>query len=139
MGGKHHLRHFLVFLAQRERVAVTCARGGPAAEEVDALPRVLPTRLGITVTRKVGKAHQRNVVKRRLREAFRRHRHALPEGLDVVFIAKRTAVTASYADVVRDLTNLQRKALAEARRSSSPPAGEAAPRASDRQAQRGGE
>ena len=121
LGGKHHLRHFLVILAPRENAPpdTTSARErlvpGDGHPTRPPLTRPLPTRLGITVTRKIGKAHERNLIKRRLREAFRRYRHALPEGLDLVFIAKRSALTASFADVVRDVTSLQRKAATLAR------------------------
>ena len=41
------------------------------------------TRLGITVTKKFGKAHDRNAFKRAIREAFRHVRHTLPKGLDL--------------------------------------------------------
>jgi ribonuclease P protein component len=55
-----------------------------------------PTRLGISVGRRVGNAVVRNRVKRRVREAVR-HRHAeLPPGHDLVFIARPPAATAAW-------------------------------------------
>jgi ribonuclease P protein component len=41
------------------------------------------TRLGITVSKKFGKAHERNRFKRVIREAFRICQHELPKGLDL--------------------------------------------------------
>ncbi|MBS4168799.1 ribonuclease P protein component [Parachlamydia sp. AcF125] len=41
------------------------------------------TRLGITVTKKYGKAHDRNRFKRTVREAFRTCHHLLPSHLDL--------------------------------------------------------
>lgn len=46
------------------------------------------TRLGLSVSRKVGGATQRNRVKRMLREAFRAERHGMPQGLDLVVVAR---------------------------------------------------
>ena len=90
------MRHFLVFVTKRDPDAGQITRTGGA----DALP---PTRLGVTVTRKVGRAVVRNRIKRWVREAFRRERHLFAPGYDMVWVAKRNAVDAGYAAVVSDL------------------------------------
>ncbi|MEX2139464.1 MAG: ribonuclease P protein component [Pirellulales bacterium] len=46
------------------------------------------TRLGLSVSRKVGGAVVRNRWKRLLREAFRLSREKLPPGIDLVIVAK---------------------------------------------------
>lgn len=88
-GTKHHLRHFIVFVTPPS-VAVT-----PVAEM-----RVASARLGITVTRKVGCAVVRNRIKRLVREAFRRKRGSFTPGYDMVWVAKQSAATVGYAEVL---------------------------------------
>lgn len=66
-------------------------------------------RLGITVSRRVGNAVQRNRVRRLVREAFRRDRAAWPRGFDVVVIAREAARGATFVEVVADLAALLRK------------------------------
>ncbi|MEW6262490.1 MAG: ribonuclease P protein component [Thermodesulfobacteriota bacterium] len=53
------------------------------------------SRLGITVTRKIGKAVVRNRLKRQVREFFRLNRQLLPPGQDMVVIARQGAVDLS--------------------------------------------
>jgi ribonuclease P protein component len=48
-------------------------------------------RLGLSVSRKVGGAVQRNRWKRTIREAFRLHREDLPKGIDLVVIPREKA------------------------------------------------
>lgn len=54
-------------------------------------------RLGITVSRRVGHAVVRNAVRRRIREAFRRNREALPGAIDIVIHVRSRVARASFA------------------------------------------
>ena len=53
-------------------------------------------RLGITVSTKVGKAHVRNRVRRRLREIYRLHEDGMRSGYDVVVVARTRAANVTY-------------------------------------------
>jgi ribonuclease P protein component len=65
-----------------------------------------PTRVGIVVGRRVGKATVRNRVKRRIREAARMLHPRLQPGNDVVFIARPAAAAASLADLAKAVESL---------------------------------
>ncbi len=83
-------------------------------------PASQPTRLGITVTRKIGNAVERNRIKRLVREVFRLNRTRLPEGLDLVWVAKQQAAQAQFADVLEDFEALARRSdLTRSRERSS--------------------
>ncbi|HEX9163267.1 MAG TPA: ribonuclease P protein component [Thermoanaerobaculia bacterium] len=64
------------------------------------------SRVGITATKKIGKANVRNRLKRWTREIYRRERESLAldaKSLDVVVNLKPNAAAATFADYHRDL------------------------------------
>ncbi len=64
------------------------------------------TRLGITVTRRYGKAHDRNRFKRVVREAFRLSQHLLPAGIDLNVKPRSAASQATSNDIYEELIRL---------------------------------
>ncbi len=77
-------------------------------------------RLGIPTGRRLGRAVNRNRLRRRIREAFRRVRPDIDRGADVVVVPRGQAMKASFDEVVQALSS----ALAGAgviRRSQSSP------------------
>lgn len=63
------------------------------------------TRLGVSVSRKVGNAVVRNRWKRQIREAFRKQRLDLPPGLDLVMRPKKGATCDGLA-IARSIVKL---------------------------------
>ena len=56
-------------------------------------------RVGITVTAKLGKAVQRNRVRRRLREIYRLNEDKLRRGPDIILVARTRARYSSYQEL----------------------------------------
>ncbi|GEA14462.1 hypothetical protein E308F_07040 [Moorella sp. E308F] len=66
------------------------------------------TRFGFSISKKVGKAVKRNLLKRRLREICRKHLTSFQPGLDVVLVARENAVQSSYNELEQEVLNLGR-------------------------------
>ena len=68
------------------------------------------SRIGFTVSRKVGGAVVRNKVRRRLREIVRQHENLLAAGWDYVVIASPSAASATFHQLHEDVHHLLAKA-----------------------------
>ncbi len=71
---------------------------------------VINPRIGITVTRKVGNAVERNRARRLVREVFRKNKWLVPEGVDIVINVKKSLVSVGYVELEDDFTTFLEKA-----------------------------
>ena len=95
---KHQSASFSWFMAAR-------------LEAEEHLPRV-----GLTAGKVLGKAHERNRIKRRMREALRRHVELIPAGVDLIFHPRRSVLTIEFAKLEGEIVRILTQAGAEARR-----------------------
>jgi len=68
------------------------------------------TRWGVVVSRRVGGAVTRNLVKRRLRELCRLFDQEIPPGWDLLLVARKGADQALFTDLHKDLEKAIRRA-----------------------------
>ena len=66
-------------------------------------------RVGVTVSKKLGKAVVRNRVRRRLREVYRLHESRFLPGWDIVVVARGRAIEASFPELTKAYLTLAKK------------------------------
>jgi ribonuclease P protein component len=85
----------------------------------------MPTgpRVGLTAGKVVGKAHERNRIKRRMREALRRHIELLPAGCDLILHPRRAVLAIEFPKLEAEVVRILQQAKAEAARkpATNPP------------------
>ena len=67
-------------------------------------------RVGITVSKKLGKAHVRNRIRRRLREIYRLNEEKFLPGWDIVVVARTKAIFADFETLTKAYLQLAEKA-----------------------------
>lgn len=67
-------------------------------------------RVGITVSKKLGKAHIRNRVRRRFREIYRLNEEKFQPGWDIVVVARGKSITADFQKLTEAYLLLAEKA-----------------------------
>ncbi len=67
-------------------------------------------RVGITVSKKLGKAHIRNRVRRRLREVYRLNEDRFQPGWDIVVVARARAISCDFGILTDSYLSLAKKA-----------------------------
>ena len=73
-------------------------------------------RVGLTAGKVLGKAHERNRIKRRMREALRRHVDLLPQGCDLILHPRRTVLTMEFTKLEAEIVRILQQATVEAGR-----------------------
>jgi ribonuclease P protein component len=74
------------------------------------------SRVGLTAGKVLGKAHERNRIKRRMREVLRRHLDLLPPGCDMIFHPRRSVMTLEYTKLEAEIVRILEQANADAAR-----------------------
>ena len=84
-GTRYSTQHFIVILKQNRRDI---------------------TRLGITVSKRVGNSVERNRIKRSIREFFRLSKQRIPKGYDIMIIALEESNKLTFLKVQEELGGL---------------------------------
>ena len=72
--------------------------------------RTATNRVGITVSKKLGKANVRNRVRRRLREVYRLNEERFQSGWDIVIVARTRAIHAPFEKLTESYLKAAEKA-----------------------------
>jgi len=124
---RKHADYQRVYAASRKRQSPSMSWF--LAPQLEAVPRLSPgstsglipgPRVGLTAGKVLGKAHERNRIKRRMRDILRRHVDLLPVGFDLVLHPRRSVLTAEFSKLEAELVRILGQANAEAARIAHP-------------------
>jgi ribonuclease P protein component len=110
---RKHADYQRAYNAGRKRQSASmCWFLAPRHPQLDA--RVTGPRVGLTAGKVVGKAHERNRIKRRMREALRRHTALFPQGYDLILHPRRSVLTLDFAKLEAEVVRILQQAKADA-------------------------
>jgi ribonuclease P protein component len=120
---RKHADYQRAYAASRKRQSASMSWFMAPQETGPDAPRV-----GLTVGKVLGKAHQRNRIKRRMRECLRRHTEMFPQGFDLIFHPRRTVLTVEFAQLDAEIVRILKQAQNEAACGAQPAAAQAPPK-----------
>jgi ribonuclease P protein component len=112
---RKHADYQSVYAASRKRQSASMSWFLAPQVEPAAGPRV-----GLTAGKVLGKAHERNRIKRRMREVLRRHLEMLPQGFDLILHPRRAVLTADFSKLDAEVVRILGQAAQEAARMTRP-------------------
>ena len=110
---RKHADYQRAYAAARKKQSASMSWFLAPQDPASASPRV-----GLTAGKVLGKAHERNRIKRRMREAVRRHVDLLPQGCDLILHPRRTVLTANFTKLEAEIVRILQQANAEAVRNT---------------------
>jgi len=110
-----HADYQRAYAASRKRKSVSMSWFLAPQNEPAEGPRV-----GLTAGKVLGKAHERNRIKRRMREILRRHLDLLPPGFDIILHPRRAVLTIEFTKLDAEVVRILQQANAEAARTKQP-------------------
>ncbi len=118
---RKHADYLRAYAAGRKRQSASMSwfLAPQSPRDADAAFPVAP-RIGLTVGKVLGRAHQRNRIKRRMREALRRHLDLLPQGFDLIFHPRRDVLTMQFAKLEAEIVRILEQARTDAARTGTP-------------------
>jgi len=104
---RKHADYQRVYEASRKRRSASMSWFLAPQTEV-SVPRV-----GLTAGRVLGKSHERNRIKRRMREVLRNHVDLLPAGCDLILHPQRIVLTMEFTKLEAEVVRILQQANAE--------------------------
>jgi ribonuclease P protein component len=118
---RRHADYVTAYAAARKRQSANMSWFlAPRTEDAASGACATGARVGLTAGKVLGKAHERNRIKRRMREALRRHVNLLPSGFDLIFHPRRSVLTMDFAKLEAEVVRILEQASSQQAAADAP-------------------